>query len=108
MNQGRAPEAVAVMGASPKADRYSHKAMEMLREYGHRALPINPAFKEILGETCYPNISAAPRPIDTVTIYLREERSTPLIEEIIKANPRRIILNPGAENPFLLARAEET
>jgi len=101
------PETVAVLGASPKPDRFAYKALEMLREYGHRPLPINPAFEEILGEKCYPKISAAPGPIDTVTLYLGEERSNPLIEEIINAKPRRIIMNPGAENSALAMKAEE-
>ena len=100
-------ETVAVMGASPKPDRYAYKALEMLQAYGHRTVPINPAFEEIRGEKCYPTITEAPGPIDTVTLYLGQARSNPLIDEIISAKPRRIILNPGAENPDLAERAED-
>ena len=98
-------ETVVVMGASPKPDRYAYRAMEMLRSYGHQPIPVNPAFKEILGTTCYPNISAAPQPIDTVTMYLGKQRSDPLIAEILEAKPRRIIMNPGAENADLAEEA---
>lgn len=107
MSQSRSAETVAILGASPKPDRYAYKAFELLREYGHRPLPINPAFDEILGEKCYPKISDAPGSIDTVTLYLGEARSNPLIEEIINAKPRRIIMNPGAENRALATKAEE-
>ena len=107
MKETRSTETVAILGASPKPDRYAYKALEMLREYGHRPLPINPAFKEILGEKCYPAITDAPGPIDTVTLYLGQARSNALIQEIINARPRRIIMNPGAENSALAARAEE-
>lgn len=107
MSEPRSTETVAILGASPKPDRYAYKALELLREYGHRAVPINPAFDEILGEKCYPKISDAPGPIDTVTLYLGEPRSNPLIEEIINAKPRRIIMNPGAENSALATKAEE-
>jgi predicted CoA-binding protein len=100
-------ENVAILGASPKPDRYAYKAFEMLREYGHRPVPINPAFAEVLGEKCYPKISDSPEPIDTVTLYLGESRSNPLIDEIIQAKPRRIIMNPGAENSALAEKAEE-
>jgi predicted CoA-binding protein len=99
-------ETVAILGASPKPDRYAYKAFQMLREYGHQPVPVNPAFEEILGEKCYPTIADAPKPIDTVTMYLGEARSNPLIEEIITAKPRRIIMNPGAENFALAAKAE--
>jgi predicted CoA-binding protein len=107
MKETRSTETVAILGASPKPDRYAYKALEMLREHGHRPLPINPAFKEILGEKCYPTITDAPGPIDTVTLYLGQARSNALIQEIINARPRRIIMNPGAENSALAARAEE-
>ena len=79
--------------------------MKMLREYGHRAIPINPAFEEVLGEKCYPKIADAPKPIDTVTMYVGKHRSDPLIDEIIAAKPRRIIMNPGAENEDLAGKA---
>ncbi|MGZ4984658.1 MAG: CoA-binding protein [Chthoniobacterales bacterium] len=98
-------ENVAVLGASPKPDRYAYRAMEMLREYGHHAIPVNPAFDVILGEKCFPRIADTPKPIDTVTMYLNKQRSDPLIDEIIAAKPRRIIMNPGAENDDL---AEKT
>lgn len=99
-------ETVAILGASPKPDRYAYRAFEMLRQYGHRPIPINPAFPEIQGERCFPKISDAPTPIDTVTMYLGEARSNPLIDEIIEAKPRRIIMNPGAENFALAEKAE--
>ena len=108
MNQTGHSEIVAILGASPKPDRYAYKALEMLREYGHRPIPINPAWDQILGEKCYPTISEAPGPIDTVTLYLGESRSNPLIDGIINAKPRRIIMNPGAENRRLGVRAQET
>ena len=100
-------ETVAILGASPKPDRYAYKAFQMLQDYGHRPIPVNPAFADILGEKCYPNVSAAPKPIDTVTLYLAEARSNPLIDEIIAIKPRRIIMNPGAENQMLAQKAED-
>jgi len=99
-------EIVAVLGASPKPDRYAYRAMQMLRQFGHRAIPVNPAFDEILGETCYGKLADVPGAVDTITMYLGKQRSDPLIEEIIAAKPKRIIMNPGAENDDLAAKAE--
>jgi predicted CoA-binding protein len=97
-------ERVVIVGASPKEDRYAYRAMKMLAGYGHQPIPVNPAFETVLGEKCYDSIADVPGPVDTVTLYLRDSRSTPLIPEILAAKPRRIIFNPGAENPEL-ARA---
>ena len=99
-------ETVAVLGASPKPDRYAYRAMEMLRKFGHRAVPVNPAFPEILGETCYARLGDVPDRVDTITMYLGKQRSDPLIDDIIAAKPKRIIMNPGAENDELARRAE--
>jgi predicted CoA-binding protein len=100
-------ETVAVLGASRKPKRYSHKAMKMLRDYGHRAVPVNPAFDEIIGEKCYTRVGDIPDKIDTVTLYLGKARSDPLIDEIVDLAPRRIIMNPGAENTDLATKARE-
>ena len=101
----KSSETVAVIGASPKPERYAYKAMQLLKEYGHKPIPINPTLDEASGEPCYRKISDVPGPIDTVTLYLRAARSNPLIAEILAARPRRIIMNPGAENEELAEQA---
>ncbi len=96
---------VAVLGASPKPDRYSNQALRLLAKMDYRPLPVNPAFPEIEGMTCFPNMAAIEEPVHTVTLYLRESRSTPMIDDILAAQPQRIIMNPGAENDELAAAA---
>jgi uncharacterized protein len=98
---------VVVLGASPKPNRYAFRAIQMLLQHGHQAVPVNPAYDEILGLKCYSRIGEAPDPIDTVTVYLGKGRSDSLIEQITDVAPRRIILNPGAENDDLANAAHE-
>lgn len=93
------------MGASPKPDRYANRAMAMLSEFGHQVIPVNPAFEHILGERCYASIRDVPGLVDTVTVYLGKARSDALVTEILEKGPRRIILNPGAENDDLASQA---
>ena len=107
MSKAAEAQNVAVVGASPKPDRYAYRAMEMLQEYGHRPIPVNPAFREVLGKRCYAAIEEIPDALDTATLYLRKARSDKIIDQILQAQPRRIIFNPGAENPELAARAEK-
>lgn len=102
------PEAkrnVAVLGASPKADRYSNQAVRLLANFDYRPIPVNPGCQEIEGLKCFPKLAEIGQPVHTVTLYLNATRSTPLIDEILAANPQRIILNPGAENEELAAAA---
>jgi uncharacterized protein len=98
-------ETVVVLGATPKEDRFANRAMRMLLSHGHRVIPVNPAFPEVLGLACKSSIADVKEPIDTVTMYVGPARSEPLIGEIVAAKPRRIIFNPGAENPNLAAAA---
>jgi uncharacterized protein len=92
-------ETVAVIGASAKEDRYSNKAMKMLSEYGHTAIPVAPATDTILGQKAYAHLADVPGPIDTVTMYVGPARQQGLFETIIAAHPKRVIFNPGSENP---------
>ncbi len=97
--------AVAVLGASPKPERYSNQAIRLLASFDYRPIPVNPAFDEIEGLACFPRLSEIGEPVHTITLYLGPARSTPLIDEIVGVNPQRIIMNPGAENEDLAAAA---
>jgi predicted CoA-binding protein len=96
---------VAVLGASPKPDRYSNQAVRLLASLDYRPIPVNPAYDEVEGMPCFPRLAEIGEPVHTVTIYLGPSRSTPLIDEILAVNPQRIILNPGTENEELAAAA---
>lgn len=98
---------VAIVGASDKPERYAYKAMTLLEEKGHRVFPVNPALKMIGGRTVYSAATEIGERIDTVTVYVRQEISSKIAEEILSLKPQRIIFNPGAENPDLAKRAED-
>ena len=100
-------EKVAVLGASPKPERYSNKAVALLKQHGHTVYPVNPRGGEINGLKCYKSLAEVPQPIDTVTVYLSPEVSSERAEEIIAARPKRIIMNPGAENAELARKCQE-
>jgi len=91
-------KAVAVIGASAKEERYSNKAMKMLAEYGHTAVPIATVGDTILGQKTYAHLADVPGAINTVTMYVGPARQQGLFEQIIAAHPRRVIFNPGSEN----------
>ena len=52
-------ETVLVLGASPKPERYSFKAVQMLTEYGHKVLPVNPYHPTVSGVACLASIADA-------------------------------------------------
>ena len=92
---------VAILGASANPERYAHRALKSLQTHGHTPLPVHPALKEIEGLPVFSALSKLPRPVHTLTVYVRPEISTPLAEEILSLHPARVIFNPGTENPAL-------
>lgn len=100
-------EIVAVIGASQKPDRYSFKALKLLEEKGHKPIPIATARKEILGMKVYLSVTQVPDKIDTVTLYVGAARQAAVIDDVIKIKPKRIIFNPGTENPTEYDRLRE-
>lgn len=97
---------VVVVGASPKEERYSNKAVRMLLDFGHHVLPINPQSNAIYDQACYPNLTAVQQPVDTVTLYVGPARSVALLPEILALKPKRIIMNPGAESDEVEKQAQ--
>jgi uncharacterized protein len=94
---------VAVVGASEKPERYANRALRMLLSQGFTPIPVSRSGRDILGLKGYASLAAIPQPVDTVTIYLSPERQTSVLEDVLAIRPRRVIFNPGAENPDAVA-----
>jgi len=89
---------VVVLGASNNPERYSYKALKMLTEYGYRTIPVHPQLKEIDGVEVKNSLADIAEDVYTLSLYVGPEKIVPLIPEIIKLKPQRVILNPGTES----------
>jgi hypothetical protein len=96
---------VAVVGCSPKPERPSHGVAEYLREQGYRIVPVNPGHTEILGEACYPSLSAIPFSVDVVDVFRRSEEVLPIIDEAIRIKAKALWLQDGITHPEGEAKA---
>ena len=87
-----------IIGATTKQDRYAYLAAKKLLKHGHDIVLLGQKEGTIDGN----DIAIEPAPIDnidTVTLYLNPEKQLPLYNYVIGLNPKRIIFNPGTENP---------
>lgn len=91
-------ETVAILGASDNPERYAHKAMKMLQEYGHKVYPVNPHIDKIEELNVIPSLTSLPEQVDTLTLYVNPQRLEPYIDQIKKLKPKRVIFNPGTES----------
>ncbi len=97
-----------MIGASPNPSRYSWAACQMLDEVGHEFVPVGIRKGEIFGRPIL-DLREKPQIIDvhTITIYLNPVNQQEWYDYILSLKPRRIIFNPGTENPELAKMAGE-
>ena len=87
-----------VLGASTKPERYAYKAIESLVVKGHSVLAIGQHAGEVSGSKIQTKLIPV-KNIDTVTLYLNPLRQRDYYNYIIEAKPKRVVFNPGTENP---------
>ena len=95
-----------VLGASTNPERYAYKAIEKLTEKGHSVLAIGQKTGEVAGVKIHTKTIPL-KNIDTVTLYLNPLRQRDYYNYIIETKPKRVIFNPGTENPVLQSMAVE-
>lgn len=94
-------QTVVVLGASTKPERYANMAVRLLKEYGHRVIPVSSGHSEIEGLPAVSTLADVHEAVDTLTLYLGPARSAPLLADIIALRPKRVIFNPGTESAEL-------
>ncbi|GAA4274418.1 CoA-binding protein [Aquimarina gracilis] len=95
-----------VLGASLKTDRYSNYVIHKLIERSNEVVAIGLKTGHVAGVEIKTELSHISG-IDTVTLYLNPLRQKSYYQYIIDLNPRRVIFNPGTENPELYDLLEE-
>jgi hypothetical protein len=96
-------QAVVVLGASPKPERYSNKAVAMLKEHNYEVIPVNPSGVGIHGLSTVKSLDEIKIPVGTLTMYVGAGVSSGQKDAILKLAPERVIFNPGSENAELEA-----
>lgn len=89
---------IAIVGLSPKENRPSNIVARYLKEAGYTIYPVNPGQKEILGETCYPDLLSVPHKIDVVDIFRRSEEILPIVEDAVAVGARAVWMQQGITN----------
>ncbi|ALM21486.1 CoA-binding protein [Nonlabens sp. MIC269] len=87
-----------VLGASLKTDRYSNMAINRLESYQVPTVAIGLKTGEVAGVTIDTD-QPQYEDIHTVTLYLNPKRQQPYYDYILSLKPKRVIFNPGTENP---------
>jgi predicted CoA-binding protein len=94
-----------VIGASENPARYSYKAINALVSHRHEVVAIGLRNGEVAGIP-FESEKKAFENIDTVTLYVGPQNQPEYYSYIIGLNPKRVIFNPGTENPEFIAQLE--
>jgi predicted CoA-binding protein len=98
---------VAVVGASSRPDRPSHTVMRGLMEQGYTVIPVNPNERDVLGQTCYPDLPSVPRRVELVDVFRRSEHTPEVARAAVEAGARILWLQVGvvSDEAAAIARA---
>ena len=77
---------IALVGASAKPERPSHRVMQFLLDEGYEVIPINPglAGQKLLGQTVHASLADLPTSVDMADIF-RDAASLPEVTQDVVA-----------------------
>lgn len=96
---------IAVVGLSADWFRPSFFAAKYMQEHGYRIVPVNPRYPEILGEACYPTLSAIPFKIDIVDVFRKTADVLPIAEVAVAIGAKCLWQQIGVINEAAQALA---
>jgi predicted CoA-binding protein len=99
---------IAVVGASPRRERPSHRVMAYLQRRGYRTIPVNPnaAGGTINGEKVYGSLAEIPEPIDMVDVFRRPDAAGGVADEAVAIGAKVVWMQLGVRDDDAAARTE--
>jgi uncharacterized protein len=95
-----------VLGASPNPVRFSNKAVKSLQRHDVPVFPVGIKKGEIGGVEIIRDRPELPD-IHTITMYVGPPRQKEYYTWLLSLHPKRIIFNPGTENPEFMKMAKD-
>ena len=95
-----------VLGASDNPERYAFRAAHMLKRHGHEVVPVGIRKGEVAGLPIHTD-RPLEKDVDTVTLYVGTRNQPAWYDYILDLQPKRILFNPGTENPELERLAQQ-
>jgi len=99
---------IALVGASDRPDRPSHRVMATLQRHGYRVIPVNPQItgEHVHGEFVFRDLDQLGDPIDIVDIFRRSDAVGPIVDQAIAIGAKAVWMQLGVVDDAAAARAE--
>ena len=69
-----------------------------MQDKGYPVIPVNPAYAEVLGQRCYPNLAAIPEPVDMVDCFRKPDDIVPIAREAVAIGAKVLWMQLGIRN----------
>lgn len=95
----------AVVGLSNNEFRAAYSVAELLKEKGHRIVPVHPKAEEVHGEKGYASLKEIPFPVDVVDIFVNSALAGAVVDEAIEIGAKAVWLQLDVIDEAAVARA---
>lgn len=95
----------AVVGLSNNEFRAAYSVAELLKEKGHRIVPVHPNAEEVHGEKGYASLKEIPFPIDVVDVFVNSSLAGAVVDEAIEIGAKAVWLQLNVIDEDAVARA---
>ncbi|WP_429884511.1 CoA-binding protein [Geoalkalibacter halelectricus] len=107
IDQFLSASAFGVIGASSKSYKYGNKVLRCYMQNGRKAIPVNPVEKTIEGIACAANVSELPPEVKSISVITPPQVTDKVVDAAIAQGIENIWMQPGAESPAAVAKAEK-
>ena len=101
---------IALVGASPRPERDSHKVMQFLLDNKYQVIPVNPRASGnlILGQPCLSSLAEITQSVDMVDIFRSQDAVPGITREAIAIDAKIIWMQLGIKHPAAAKLAENS
>jgi len=97
----------AVVGLSNNEFRAAYSVAKLLKEKGHRIVPVHPKAQEVHGEKGYASLKEISFPVDVVDLFVNSSLAGAVVDEAIEIGAKAVWLQLNVIDEAAVARAKE-
>jgi predicted CoA-binding protein len=98
---------IAIVGISQDEEKPSFRVASYLKDQDYKIIPVNPRYKEILGEQCHSSLKEIPESVEIVDVFRKPEAIDEIAEEAIEIGAKVIWMQLGIVNNKAAQRAKD-
>ncbi len=89
---------IAIAGVSANREKWGAKIYKELKSAGFHVYPINPKYKRIGPDTCYPTLEALPEKPDIVITVVPSNITEKIVKQCMRLGIKKVWMQPGSES----------